>query len=265
MTINNKTLVYNAQSILKAFGYTIKSSHLHEMFARLSGFKNAHLARVSAADYENALIELPRANEHYDEQYWRTRIALENAEERASKARPKPECAIEGPFQPIPSRVDKLKIELLSKAKETLNQKREWQFRRVQEALGYADPERRDVPFIGSYKTPEQQNRAHRQLHLMLRRWIREEQEFTLDDLCGDRVDLKAALSDIHTELTQTQYKELVERYKSLRLKLTPINQTNDAGEPVYGECEKCGDDRQTPNEPYCDGCTEIIEKELLA
>lgn len=44
MEPSNKELVHKTQTILKEFGYTVKKTHLHEMFARIAGYKNIHEA-----------------------------------------------------------------------------------------------------------------------------------------------------------------------------------------------------------------------------
>jgi hypothetical protein len=47
MEPSNKELVHKTQTILKEFGYTVKKTHLHEMFARIAGYKNIHEATRS--------------------------------------------------------------------------------------------------------------------------------------------------------------------------------------------------------------------------
>lgn len=52
----NKELVHKSQSILKDFGYEVKTTHLHEMYARLAGYKNIHEA-TAKKDLKPLFIE----------------------------------------------------------------------------------------------------------------------------------------------------------------------------------------------------------------
>lgn len=67
-SIDNKELVFQAQSILKGFGYDVKTTHLHELFARLAGFRNIHeaaAARGSEVEGKSYFDREVRALEKY--------------------------------------------------------------------------------------------------------------------------------------------------------------------------------------------------------
>src|ERR1039458_223028 len=46
--MSNKSIAFQTQSILKDFGYEIKTTHLQELFARIAGFKNIHTASAKS-------------------------------------------------------------------------------------------------------------------------------------------------------------------------------------------------------------------------
>lgn len=76
MQPSNKELVFNAQSILKQFGYKVKTTHLHELFARLAGFKNIHEATANQDQEEEEY------NSYYEQEVKAFENYLETRKER---------------------------------------------------------------------------------------------------------------------------------------------------------------------------------------
>jgi hypothetical protein len=49
--LTNKELVAQSKEILTKFGYDVKNTHLHELFARLSGYNNLHSAKAKGVNF----------------------------------------------------------------------------------------------------------------------------------------------------------------------------------------------------------------------
>jgi hypothetical protein len=51
MSESNKSLVYRTQVVLSGLGYQVKTTHIHEMFARVLGYPSVHAAAKKKINY----------------------------------------------------------------------------------------------------------------------------------------------------------------------------------------------------------------------